>query len=85
MLLYRARNLRLTCIHCFPAEENGKENIGRSGIPEYRSERENAQCQRNTMLSYRSGQTGPVLPYGQGPMQDCREMNVKNEERRVLM
>jgi hypothetical protein len=48
-------------------------NIGGSGIPEYRSELENSQGQRNTMLSYRSGQTEPVLPYGQGPRQELPE------------
>jgi hypothetical protein len=51
-------------------------NVGGSGITEYRSELENAQAQRNTMLSYRSGQTEPVLPYGsygQGPRQELPE------------
>jgi hypothetical protein len=55
-------------------KKNG--NVGGSGITEYRSELENAHAQRNTMLSYRSGQTESVLPYGghgQGPRQELPE------------
>jgi len=68
--------LGLLALTAFQVKRKKNGNVGGSGITEYRSELENTQAQRNTMLSYGSGQTEPVLPYGshgQGPMQELPE------------